>query len=107
MGVPGGVQNDRFLTHFGTPFLTPFGRSGPEMTHFTGVIWVVLAGGLRRGSKKGSDLDPFLTPFLTPFAGVARYGCKGPFTLTRTHSTGPVWPGVPKGPKRGQKGGPK
>ena len=42
------------------------------MTHFTGVIWVVLARGVQKGSKKGSDLDPLFDPFLALLALLAR-----------------------------------
>jgi len=68
-GVQKGVKNrskttpkQLFLGHFGVPLFDPFGRSGPKVTHFTGVIWVVLARGAQKGVQKGVILDPLPGP---------------------------------------------
>ena len=68
-GVQKGVKNrskttpkQLFLGHFGVPLFDPFGRSGPKVTHFTGVIWTLLARGVQKGVQKRVILDPLGAP---------------------------------------------
>ena len=103
-----------FWTHFGTPFLTPFGRSGLGIPADAHMFWAILArtcqkGGPKRGQKwgqkwpfLGSKMTHFGTPFLTP---ILRFWPK-PSNLSlisRDFGLGPAQDLAKSGQKRGQK----
>ena len=95
---PGGVIQGSKMTHFGVPLFDPFGRSGPEMTHFTGVIWTLLARGVQKGVQKGVILDPLNDP-------PGPLGAKMTEEMAKSRISAPlngVW-GVREGSKRGPK----